>query len=161
MICPACGTQMVEEDFGGVRIDFCRNGCKSVWFDCFELQRLDETHEGCGRILDEALAAPRMPDDWRDQLQCPSCNIPMTAHRHKRAQSVTVDECYKCGGFFLDAGELKAIRENFMSDRELHDYLDTLKEQVPEFPGTENAPHRAHRRGAFDRLAGLLGRARR
>ena len=33
MNCPICKKEMVEEDFGGVVIDVCKNGCKGIWFD--------------------------------------------------------------------------------------------------------------------------------
>lgn len=37
---------------------------------------------------------------------------------------MNVDECYYCGGFFLDSGELHQIRETFMSDTEREGVYD-------------------------------------
>ena len=48
MNCPVCEKPMVAEDFGGVQVDACRDGCKGIWFDWLELVRLDENHEGFG-----------------------------------------------------------------------------------------------------------------
>jgi Zn-finger nucleic acid-binding protein len=46
---------------------------------------------------------------------------------------VNVDECYGCGGFFLDSGELREVRENHMSDEERDAYVQKLLDDVPEY----------------------------
>ncbi len=40
----------------------------------------------------------------------------MQNHKYK-SLDVVIDECYSCGGKFLDAGELKEIRDHFNKDR--------------------------------------------
>jgi len=122
---------MVEEDFGRVRVDVCKSGCKSMWFDWAELGKLDEHSEGFGDLLEEALAAPPRSDDTRrGKLNCPKCGIPMYVHRYKRAPEVYVDECASCGGFFLDAGELLLIREYFLNEAEHRSYVKQLVSDV-------------------------------
>ena len=138
MKCPVCDTEMVEKDFGrGVMVDVCAHGCQGIWFDWFELQKLDETSEGCGEALNAALNTERSNDAERGQIPCPKCHIPMYVHKYKEAKEVSVDECYKCGGFFLDAGELQAIRDNFMTDDESDAYFQKLVDSVPEFEKAE------------------------
>jgi len=126
MICPACGMSMVEEDFGGILVDVCKNGCKGIWFDWGELKDLDENHEGVGKALEEALKSPRMNDADRGPLKCPKCGINMREHKYKHAKEVNVDECYACGGFFLDSGELKQVRDNYMNEKERETYVKKL-----------------------------------
>lgn len=109
MRCPVCGGNMVEQDFG-VTVDVCESGCKSIWFDAYELNQLDEKSEGFGAALDAALNTPQRADENRGQLQCPKCAIPMQKHPHRSSWSIVIDECVKCGGTLLDAGELAAIR---------------------------------------------------
>jgi len=133
MNCPACKAEMVEEDFGGVKVDVCKKGCKSMWFDYAELETLDENHEGFGNALKEELNSPRVKDDNRGSLNCPKCNRPMKAHLYQRAKTVTVDECYSCGGFFLDAGELKVIRDNFLDEQQRKEFRDAILGQHPVF----------------------------
>ena len=133
MKCPVCQTEMVEKDFGGVMVDVCENGCKGIWFDWFELEKLDESNEGMGKALKAALDDDRSNDEDRGQTPCPKCDLPMHIHKYKSAKEVNVDECYKCGGFFLDAGELKAIRENFMSEEESEAYCQSLINNIPSF----------------------------
>jgi Zn-finger nucleic acid-binding protein len=133
MKCPVCSEEMVEQDFGSIKVDVCKNGCKGIWFDHGELVRLDEKNEGLGQALKEALDYPRANDENRGQLLCPKCGIPMQAHKYKRAKEVNVDECYNCGGFFLDSGELTEIRDTYMSDEEVEAYMKKIIDAVPQY----------------------------
>ncbi len=126
MICPACQKQMIGEDFGGVKIDVCKDGCKGMWFDWMELCKLDEKNEGLGKALKDALNNPRNNDENRGQINCPKCGLPMHIHKYESTKEVNVDECYKCGGFYLDSGELRAIRDNFMNEEERDTYAAKL-----------------------------------
>jgi Zn-finger nucleic acid-binding protein len=132
MKCPVCAKEMVEENFG-VKVDVCENGCKGIWFDQFELAKLDHPKAGLGEALENALRAPRANDDNRKALTCPRCSIPMHAHKYQRDKEVSVDECYKCGGLFLDSGELTEIRDHYMSDAEVDAYAQQLIESTPGF----------------------------
>ena len=111
MKCPVCQKDMVEQDFGGFKVDVCKQGCKGIWFDWNELSELDEKNEGLGEALREALNYARINDDNRSQINCPKCGILMQIHKYLAAKQVNVDECYSCGGFFIDSGELKYPRE--------------------------------------------------
>jgi Zn-finger nucleic acid-binding protein len=106
---------------------------KGIWFDQNELMMLDEKNEGLGAALEAALRYPRNNDGQRGPIKCPKCGIPMHTHKYKRAKEVNVDECYNCGGFFLDSGELTDIRNNYMSDAEVQAYVDKIINSVPEY----------------------------
>ncbi len=133
MNCPACQTEMVEKDFGGIKVDVCENGCQGIWFDWFELEKLDEKHEGLGNALQKSLESNRHKDDNRGQINCPKCSQPMVAHLYKSSNMVTIDECYACGGFFLDSGELEVVRENFMDEEQRDKYVQGLISKEPEY----------------------------
>ena len=133
MKCPVCLQEMTEQDFGGVLVDVCKNGCKGMWFDWFELIKLDEKNEGCGSALKEALNYSRVNDAERGAINCPKCGIPMHMHKYQASKEVNVDECYACGGFFLDSGELRVIRDTFMSEEEQEAYAGKLIEEIPEY----------------------------
>jgi Zn-finger nucleic acid-binding protein len=150
---------MVEEDFGGVKVDVCRDGCKGIWFGWLELVRLDENNEGAGEALEEALRSPRVNDDDRGQLNCPKCGIAMQMHKYQSAKEVNVDECYVCGGFFLDSGELKDVRDGYMTEEEEEAYVQKLLEEVPEYQAMKeemSAEKVEVREAAGLKLAGLL-----
>ncbi|MDD3375275.1 MAG: zf-TFIIB domain-containing protein [Candidatus Omnitrophica bacterium] len=158
MNCPACKTEMVEKDFGGTKVDVCENGCKGIWFDWLELEKLDEKHEGLGKALDEALGSDRHKDDNRGQIACSKCNQLMVAHLYKASKMVTVDECYACGGFFLDSGELEVIRESFMDEKSREEYVAQLLAQEPaylEFYNTLDEKKKSINPGAVKRAAAI------
>ena len=161
MDCPVCGKSMVEESFGDVRVDVCKEGCKGIWFDWLELVRLDENSEGAGKALEEALRSPRVNDADRPQLNCPKCGIPMQTHKYKSAKDVNVDECYGCGGYFLDSGELREIRDSYMSEEERDAYVRKLLDEIPEYKAMEEEmkTEKAKQRAAAGRkFGGILSR---
>ncbi len=125
MICPNCKAEMVEKDFGGVKVDICENGCHGIWFDNFEIEKLDEHSEGKGEELKKILEQSTKPVPRQRKLECPYCNIKMAEHRYRMGQ-IYIDECYGCGGIFLDAGELKEIRDQFKSDGELKEKVGEI-----------------------------------
>ena len=46
MNCPACGRKLAEITVDDVTVDICRHGYGGIWFDGYELQQVDEAHEG-------------------------------------------------------------------------------------------------------------------
>jgi Zn-finger nucleic acid-binding protein len=132
MKCPVCNAEMVIENFG-IEVYVCENGCKGIWFDQGELRKLDAKNEGLGSALEAALRYPRNNHGQRGQINCPRCSIPMHTHKYDKAKEVNVDECYNCGGFFLDSGELTEIRDNRMSDAEIDAYTDQMANSIPEY----------------------------
>jgi Zn-finger nucleic acid-binding protein len=163
MNCPVCQKLMVEQDFGGVKVDICANGCKGIWFDWFELTKLDETNEGVGRALGEALRHPRVGDEARGEINCPKCGKRMQMHQYQKSNQVNVDECYICGGFFLDSGELKTLRDTHMTEQEEQEYLDDLLADIPGYQQRKQDLERqdvrrdaARRYARFMRLASRL-----
>lgn len=141
MICPACGNTLTEIDAGGIKVDVCQHGCGGTWFDWFELQRVDEPTE---EVAETLMAVPRdhvAEASGERQFSCPRCDgQPMQRHYFSVKREVEVDECPACGGFWLDAGELPAIRALFGSEAEAREAAQALFGDLVE----ENfAPERA------------------
>lgn len=132
MNCPVCSQLMVEKDFD-FNVHICESGCKGIWFDHGELQKFDKKNVRLGDALQAALNYPRTNDKKRAPLKCPKCNMVMHTHKYSSAQEVNVDECYGCGGFFLDSGELAAIRERSMDDEQIESYVDQIIEDIPAY----------------------------
>ena len=110
MMCPRCGQPMEERDFGGVHVDVCETGCRGLWLDWGELAELDDPGEGFGREFVSAVEAAPIPAR-EGRIRCTRCDMPMHEHRNGSGSHVLVDECYGCRGFYLDPGELQAIRD--------------------------------------------------
>ena len=111
MKCPACFHQLTEIQVGDLRVDVCQRGCGGIWFDAFELQRVDDTDEPAGDPLLQIQRDGRLRIDPGRKRECPRC-LGVKLHRHffSAKRRVEVDQCPNCGGYWLDAGELEQIR---------------------------------------------------
>ncbi len=119
MNCPACGNTLTEIEAGGILVDTCQDGCGGVWFDWMELKKVDEPDEDVADVL--LAEPPTYLVESHDQRQhgCPRCDgQPMQRHFFSVKRQVEVDECPACGGFWLDAGELAAIRGLFATEED-------------------------------------------
>jgi uncharacterized protein len=109
--CPACFNALTSLQVGAVNVDVCR-GCGGIWFDAFELQRVDEEHETAGDWLLEIEREQRIQVDTQRKRECPRCEgVKLKRRFYSPRRQVEIDECPGCGGYWLDAGELEKIRE--------------------------------------------------
>lgn len=127
--CPACSEPMSHQDFAKVCVDHCLTGCRGIWFDSGELKKLDHKLKGMSPALKEALADPRRSEP-RGPIDCPHCRKQMDQLEYEAQTTVTVDRCAGCGGIFLDAGELEAIRERPLTGKELARYRIRRRHQA-------------------------------
>jgi len=117
MECPACGRPLVEHTVGGLTVDVCRGGCAGIWFDQLEIKKVDEPHEALGEELLSIERDPTLQVDFERRRTCPRCvGQVMMRHYFSIRRQIEIDECPRCAGFFLDSGELQAIREQFTSE---------------------------------------------
>ena len=118
MDCPACGNTLYEVTIGEITVDVCQEGCGGIWFDTFELRKVDEPHESLGESLLD-IEGGGAEVDFSGKRTCPRCgDTVMARHFFSVKMAVEVDECPKCGGFWLDRGELAKIRTLFGSEEE-------------------------------------------
>lgn len=119
MNCPACDNVMEEVVVEDITVDVCKQGCGGLWFDQFELQKVDEPHESAGESLLQIKMEASAAAGPSQRRECPKCEgITMIRHFHSIKKEVEVDECPNCGGFWLDSGELGRIRSQYSSDAE-------------------------------------------
>lgn len=111
MKCPACFNELTQIQVGTLVVDACKGGCGGIWFDAFELQKVDEEHEVTGEPLLNLPRDERVKVDKSRKRACPRC-LDMKLHRHffSSRRQVEVDHCPNCGGYWLDHGELALIR---------------------------------------------------
>jgi len=116
MNCPACDSTLTELRAGQILVDACHAGCGGVWFDNFELQKVDERHEPAGASLN-VLASADVRIKAAPTRACPRCEgQPLRRHFFSFKKHVQVDCCPACGGYWLDAGELAVIRAEFPTE---------------------------------------------
>lgn len=133
LICPACGKEMKKvyiKECDKV-VDVCSQGCGGIFFDNQELKFFDEENE----VIDDILAILEnksfMPVDTSETRICPVCNVPMVKNCTSGTNEIQIDECYTCGGKFLDYGELESLREEFSTEEESNvHFMNSIKNDI-------------------------------
>jgi Zn-finger nucleic acid-binding protein len=111
MKCPACFNELSLLQVGRLQVDVCQDGCGGIWFDAFELQRVDEEQEAADGPLLQLRRDPAVAVDFSRKRECPRCaGVKLQRHFFSAKRRVEVDECPNCAGCWLDAGELAQIR---------------------------------------------------
>jgi len=102
--CPREGAELGGQQLGGrvlgFRIDVCPK-CHGTWFDRGELRLVTNDRAIEALIKDYATTAP-------NPIQCVRDRTPM---RKRTIGDVEIDVCQKCGGFWVDGGELEELEE--------------------------------------------------
>jgi uncharacterized protein len=132
MDCPACGHALSPRTAGELTVDVCDGGCGGVWFDHYELKKVDEQSEAAGAALLDVARDPNVVVDPDKRYVCPKCpdGAVMMRHFWSVSRKVTVDECPECGGVFLDAGELREIRDLYPTEAARHAAADAYFKDV-------------------------------
>jgi uncharacterized protein len=111
MKCPACFNELTSFQVSDLTVDVCQGGCGGIWFDAFELQKVDDEGEVAGEPLLDIERDERLVLDKSRKRECPRCaGVKLHRHFFSAKRRVEVDECPGCGGYWLDAGELALIR---------------------------------------------------
>jgi Zn-finger nucleic acid-binding protein len=135
MNCPSCNLELCEISAGGLRVFVCQGGCGGLWFGRLELLKLDGQPPGTGERL---LHVPRAAGVrfFRDvEAICPQCRTSLLLrHFFSREQDVEVFQCPKCGGFWIDSGELAGINKTTYQTEEkqkqaVESYFKTIFDQ--------------------------------
>lgn len=62
-------------------------------------------------------------------IKCPCCALPLEAVEYAYCSRILIDRCAKCGGIWLDAGELEALEKFFKREtRPRERFWETLCE---------------------------------
>lgn len=156
--CPACGKKMLKifiKEYG-INIDICKDGCGGIFFDNRELKYFDEQYEIMDATIKEIEAKEFPPVDGSAERICPACGAKMIKNSTKAEGTITIDECYSCGGKFLDHGELTQMRAEFVTEKQRsEDAVRYLYSKV----GQELANDRSftRRTSSWSRRKGLSG----
>jgi len=111
MKCPACRNELTPFQVRDLTVDVCQDGCGGIWFDAFELQKVDEDSETAGQPLLHIRRDQSLVVDASRKRECPRCaGIKLRRHFFSAKRRVEVDHCPGCAGYWLDAGELALLR---------------------------------------------------
>ena len=126
--CPACQKEMTKVfvPSQGINVDVCLDGCGGIYFDNREFKYFDEQHEDIDELLKAKEGKEFIKVDETLPRTCPVCGARMVKNFASVKREVSVDECYACGGKFLDHGELLKIRAQYRTEAERS--ADIMKE---------------------------------
>src|ERR1043166_6161651 len=109
MKCPSCKSPLLEKNAGGMTLDICYGGCGGIWFDAAEMQRITARAAASLHTIWQSpvgrfnLAGPRL---------CPRCPNQLLERKwFSDVKKVEIDQCPRCDGIWLDAGEFSRIYE--------------------------------------------------
>ena len=117
MDCPACSQTLEPRNVDDITLDVCSGGCGGVWFDQFEFRKFDEPHDEAGTGLLDLERVRAISGGSGAKPSCPRCEDSVL-HRHffSTNRKVELDECPSCAGVWLDVGELREIRGQFLTE---------------------------------------------
>ena len=106
-ICPTDGAVLIEERMGNERVDVCPT-CSGAFFDDGELERINRLISLFEKAVLDEDDIPSVPDgEIQRAVTCPADGEPM---HPQEVGGVIIDVCSHCGGYWLDGGELAALR---------------------------------------------------
>ena len=134
--CPACQNEMIKVYVPehGINIDLCVNGCGGIYFDNREFKLFDEQNENIDMIIEAFSNKSFIKVNENLQRVCPVCNQKMHKNFTSIKKEIQIDECYSCGGKFLDNNELEKIRQEYVTEKER---VDDVMEYVHRVVGME------------------------
>jgi Zn-finger nucleic acid-binding protein len=111
MICPRCKHNLETVSYENIEVDRCLN-CGGIWFDALEVEELKNI-EGSEKIDDFNPLIKQKYNQATNQIKCPKCQSKMQKMLDIDQYSIWYEQCTKCRGIWLDAGEFTQFKQNF------------------------------------------------
>lgn len=109
--CPDCKIILSAKDFHNVKIDACSN-CAGIFFDEGEVNTLRlDGNAVLTEVEDAIVPAVEKAEFGEPTRHCPSCTTAMDKYRYLYNSPVMLDSCGKCGGVWVQDGELEQMRQ--------------------------------------------------
>lgn len=135
MNCPSCKLELAKIPVGGLSVFVCQGGCAGLWFDRVELVKLKGLRPGTGERLLKIPRAEGVRFFRNVEAICPYCKTSLLLrHFFCKERDVEVCQCAKCGGLWVDTGELARIVEtsNLTEEKQkqaVASYFETIFDQ--------------------------------
>ena len=110
--CPKCGGILEQVICGGIEIDRCLY-CKGMWFDSFEAEQL-KVIQGSERLDIGDKETGSQLNQIVNDVECPRCQVKMTCMVDIDQYCIWYEICPVCRGVWLDAGEFRNFKDNFL-----------------------------------------------
>lgn len=118
-LCPDCKKTLSAVNYGGITLDTC-GMCGGIWFDQGEMGRALKLGPGTLEHIEEDVRAElKAAPESLSGRTCPDCLEPLHKYRYSYNSPIELDACLRCGGFWVDDGEMNKISE-WAVQRESH-----------------------------------------
>ncbi len=114
-ICPKCAGNLEQVVCAQIEVDRCLK-CKGIWFDSLEAETLKAVR-GSEILLD--IGDPETGielDNITTDIDCPRCNARMIRMVDIDLHCIWYEKCPVCQGVWLDAGEFRKFKDNFLGE---------------------------------------------
>jgi len=110
MRCPACDNELTEYKVSGIKVDICRGSCGGIWIQHSQIKKLKHLKHRVSTELLLIEKADGIKTYRNSEHPCPNCKTTLL-YRHFFSQKydTEVNQCSKCGGFWIDVGGLTEI----------------------------------------------------
>ncbi len=122
--CPRCQTELQELPIDHLNVDMCPKCEGSFWENQEdELGQMMRTEDNLSRVEASQLAPILLKDktegiDLEAPAKCPVCGVVMDRYQYFLVSDIWLDRCEE-HGVWLDDGELKAIVDFYLKDKNL------------------------------------------
>ena len=111
----------------------CQDGCAGLWFDGYEIKKINRDNFGSGRDLLKISQIEGVRSFRNIDHICPKCEMTLLLrHFFDRKRELEVDQCARCGGVWVETGtalkgkESDAEREKLIDDYFTFIYKDKI-----------------------------------
>ena len=109
MICPSCKNQLTHFTFEGVNVEACEDSCGGFWMQKDQIKKISGP-PGTGKKLLLIKPADGVRLFRNVEHPCPNCLTTLLfKHFSNRELDIQVDQCAKCGGFWIESGKLNSL----------------------------------------------------
>jgi Zn-finger nucleic acid-binding protein len=113
--CPVCNSLLVLAMLQEQQVEYCPS-CRGVLVPRRGFAEIIR-HRRSWADGPPVIPTPPKPTEWRRQLTCPRCGVPLTVDRYYGPGNIVMDLCIGCDSVWLDYGELKQIIDAPGADR--------------------------------------------
>jgi Zn-finger nucleic acid-binding protein len=107
--CPRCDTTLENTEYLSQPVAACGR-CGGRWMTADTLGAVVEAWDpGAEEALEDRGGCQVPLADVREGLRCPDCRAAMEAFNYAGDSGVILDRCPRCGGLWLDRGELEQV----------------------------------------------------
>lgn len=127
MNCPACKQELTPHAITGVNVHACEDGCGGLWTASAQIKKLADRNAGTGESLLKVKRAEGVRVFRNIEHVCPKCETTLLyRHFFSKAHEMEIDQCSKCGGYWVDVGVLAHAFQEHVSDEEQADQVKSF-----------------------------------